>query len=101
MTATQTSTRKIAVGRLVEYHGSKPFFHGVVFRVRANWYGYELGYPYEDGTASDMVLKHVRRESITPVNAREYWRSFKACKTRGCGERFRGDICPLCEQPRT
>ena len=101
MAATKTSTDKIRVGRLVEYHGSKRFYHGIVFRVIANRGGYDLGYAFDDGTSSECILKHARRESVTPVNARDYWRSFKRCKTAGCGTQFRGDVCPSCEQPRS
>jgi hypothetical protein len=93
MAATTSTLRR---GTLASYHGSRPTYHGIVFRIADSYMGhYDLAYAHNDGQPDrEIALRHVRRSSLTPVNAREYWASFRKCP--GCEVEFRGDECPTC-----
>jgi uncharacterized C2H2 Zn-finger protein len=90
------TTSTLRVGSLASYHGSREQFHGIVFRVADSYMGhYDLAYAHNDGQPdTDIALRRVRRTSLVPVNAREYWASFRKCPR--CEVNYRGDECPTC-----
>lgn len=93
MAATTDTLRR---GTLASYHGSQTAYHGIVFRIASSYMGhYDLAYAHNDGQPDlEIALRRVRRTSLTPVNAREYWASFRKCPS--CEVEFRGDECPSC-----
>lgn len=93
---TTTAVGTLRVGSLAQYHGSRAHYHGIVFRIASSYMGhYDLAWAHNDGLPDrEIALRQVRRTSLTPVNAREYWASFRNCD--GCDAEFRGDECPIC-----
>jgi hypothetical protein len=83
---------KLKVNDLAEYHGSRTHFHGTVVIVGAMCGHYDVAYATDP--SKDVQLRGVRETSLTPIDARAYWGSFKTC--RGCGSEHNRDKCPIC-----
>jgi hypothetical protein len=88
-----TATTALKVGDLAEYHGSKPFFHGTIFRILTSMCGHH-DVAYATDPDGDVQLRDVRASSLTRIDAKAYWAKFRKC--RECGSEHGCDECPIC-----
>jgi hypothetical protein len=87
------ATTTLKVNDLAEYHGSRAHFHGHVFRVLTSVCGHhDVAYATDEDR--DVVLHNVRASSLTRIDAKAFWASFKKC--RECGTEHRAEACPTC-----
>lgn len=73
----------VALGSPVIYSGSQRDYHGILFRVVAVNEAhnlYDLAYYHDE---PDTILRHVRRQSISPVKPRDIL--YRTCEECGWG----------------